>query len=170
VVHGAGSHAFVPHATHGITLANCVAYDTQAHAFWWDDNRDAEVNDGNDSNDVVIEDCLAMATKVDLSNPSAAGFYLSPGVRNTLRGCVAVGSMANGISWPAACCGGDWTAQDNLGHNNRNAGWITYTNASERPTIERFTGYHNNIGIDHGAYKNAFTYVGFDSSLTSNAE
>lgn len=162
VVQGAGSHAFVPHTTHGITLRDCIAYDGQAHAFWWDDNRDAEVNHSNDSNDVVWEDCLALATKPDPSNPNAAGFYLSPGVRNTIRGCVAAGSLANGVSWPAECCGGDWIVDGVVAHNNGEAGWITYTNAPVQPMVEGVTSYHNTIGLDHGAYKNGFTYAGFD--------
>lgn len=36
VVEGGKHHAFVPHGSHGITLRDCVAFNTVEDAFWWD--------------------------------------------------------------------------------------------------------------------------------------
>lgn len=161
LVTDAGSHAIVPHASHGITLRDCATYNVAEHSYWWDDNKDAETDGGNDSNDILIEHCIAarIFSPVKLG---AAGFYLSPGVRNIVRDCVGVGAEGRdgaAVTWPADCCDGEWTNVRNLGHNNRHAGHKVYTNAPAGvPMTTEADAYHCDVGVDHGAYKNFWTY------------
>lgn len=36
VAHDCGGHAFVAHASRGITFDDCIAYQTRENAYWWD--------------------------------------------------------------------------------------------------------------------------------------
>lgn len=157
VVTDAGSHAFVPHMSHGLTFRDCVAYDVEEHAFWWDD--------GEATDDTIWESCVA-AEVTTTTAISVGGFYLGRGSGNVVRDCVAVGTGGSdgaGFIAPAACCDGEWTATDCLGHNNKHAGWKTYINTdrADAKVVAHTTAYHNEFGIDHGAYKNSWRYDGF---------
>jgi hypothetical protein len=163
VVVDAGSHAFVPHESHGITFRDCIAYRTQEHAFWWDD--------GHTTNDVVWESCVAAGLTADVIR--LAGFYLSKGVGNVMRDCVAVGNEGidgGGITSPGRISEGDWTIEDCLSHNNQHAGFKAYLNSnrSDEKVVSRLSAYHNRVGIDHGAYSNEWLYDTF--TLYANQE
>lgn len=56
VIRDSGSHSFVPHASHGITIRDSVAYDVMKEAFWWDRPPDPRLNDTRDS---LWDHCLA---------------------------------------------------------------------------------------------------------------
>ncbi|CAN5132711.1 hypothetical protein BH24ACT1_BH24ACT1_11250 [soil metagenome] len=151
VVVDAGSHAFVPHVSHGITFRDCIAYRSREHAFWWDD--------GHGTNDIVWESCVAAGLKDE--DFRLAGFYLSKGVGNVIRDCVAVGNEGTdggGITSPGRISEGDWIIEDCLSHNNRHAGFKAYLNSNryDEKVVSRLSAYHNRVGIDHGAYSNAW--------------
>lgn len=157
VVRDAGSHAFVVHASHGVTFAGCVAYDVEEHAYWWDE--------GDATDDAVYDGCVAARVRNnDVTNKFGVdGFYLAEGDRNTIRNCVATGvwgSSGAGFAMPGAFANGRWTVVDCLAHNNRNAGFAAYINTAKRDTktVTGFIAYHNDVGIQHGAYLNAFRY------------
>jgi hypothetical protein len=156
VITDAGSHAFVPHTSNGMTLRNCIAYRVQEHAFWWDEG---ELTSG-----AVWEDCVAAL--VTTSERSTSGFYLGKGDGNAIRRCVAVGVDAiegAGIIAPAQVSNGVWTMEDLLAHNNRHGGFLAYLNTDkvDRKVVSRLAAYHNDFGIDHGAYLNSWRYEGF---------
>ena len=54
------SRAFVPHASHGITFRDCVAFGITDDAYWWDD---AEATD-----DLVWDHCAAFDVSSDPTN------------------------------------------------------------------------------------------------------
>lgn len=156
VVTDAGSHAYAIHASHGMTLLNCVAYNVQEHAFWWDD--------GHATDDAIWDSCVA--ARVRTENFSTAGFYLGMGLRNIIRGCVAAGVEGEdgaGIVHPAQVANGEWTIEDCLAHNNRHAGFKAYINTdkTDNKVVRRLTSYRNEYGIDHGAYQNSWLYDTF---------
>ncbi|MGI9119469.1 MAG: G8 domain-containing protein [Acidimicrobiales bacterium] len=153
VVTDAGSHAFVAHESNGVTFRECVAYQVEEHAYWWDE--------GDDTDDIVYESCLAARISADALGVS--GFYLGRGARNAVRDCVAVGAVGgggNGFVSPASVSNGQWAIDDCLAHNNRHAGFKAYINTDklDDKVVSRFTGYHNDLGIDHGSYLNSFLY------------
>lgn len=154
VVADAGSHAFVPHQSHGLTLRDCVAYNVQEHAFWWDD--------GEATDDSVWESCVA--ARVAETDPTGGGFYLGKGIGNVVRDCVAVGVAGSGVVSPSARNDGEWAIEDCLAHNNRHAGFKAYLNTSktDRKVVSRLSAYHNEVGIDHGAYLNSWRYEDFN--------
>lgn len=153
VVTDAGSHAFVAHESHGVTFRDCVAYQVEEHAYWWDE--------GDTTDDLTYESCLA--ARISADGLGVSGFYLGRGARNAVRDCVAVGAEGgggNGFVSPASVSNGDWTMDNCLAHNNRHAGFKAYLNTDklDDKVVSRFAGYHNDLGIDHGSYLNSFLY------------
>ncbi len=168
VVAEAGNHAFVPHASHGITFRDCIAYDVFEDAFWWD------VKDRTD--DLVWESCVAALVREDpdFRGFRLAGFLLGHGDRLTVTGCVAVAvqgtKTAAGFAWPEFTGGardedgdlleGIWEFTDNISHNNRVDGVFTWQNTPEPGHIVSDSVFYRNgqAGIEHGAYINRYKY------------
>ena len=173
VVRDTGNHAFVPHMSNGVTMRNCIAFNVQEDAYWWD------VPDGTD--DTVFDHCVAALVTV---YARADGFYtlngftMGHGARNQCVGSVAVGVVggktASGFNWPSQApsdgtAPGEWTFADCVSHNNRWNGIYVWQNTpSLGHVITGFTGYRNgNVGIKHGAYGNSYLYQ--DSRLVENS-
>lgn len=161
------NHAFVAHASHGITFHDCAAIVTIGRPFWWDPPPGGNNDDPtNDSDDIVWDHCLvgySISTSID-----NAGFQLGGGQRNTCTDSVAYGIMggkqSSGFIWPEK---GQavWTFHDCLAHNNKEDGIFTWQNDARQHVIERFTAYRcPRHGVEHGAYINRFQYL--DVSLT----
>lgn len=153
----AGSHAYVPHKSHGITLDRCVAYDCSEDAFWWDETQVEATND------ITWNNCLAARLRTAAEDDrGVAGFYLPAGSGNSIRGCVGVGTQGEGISHPARISTGEWTMDALLGHNNRGSGMKVYlnTNQSDEKLVSGLLTYHNAYGIHHGAYGTDWIYQG----------
>lgn len=150
-----GRHAFVPHMSEGITFTDCIAYDTTADAFWWDE-RDV-------SHEIVWDHCVAALVRRDDNKPHRlSGFFLGGGNNNVIKDSVAVGVLGGpetgGISWPASVRVGDWAFENNLSHNNEANGFWVWQN-QRASTVADFVVYHNGLyGISHGAYNNSFIY------------
>ncbi|MCP2312307.1 G8 domain-containing protein [Kitasatospora paracochleata] len=172
VVRDAGNHAFVPHASHGITFRSCISHETWEDAYWWDgpvDTRTPQVP----SDDIVYDSCVASRTVFE-PNPRAyrlTGFSLGAGTGSIARDCVAVGVQgatgASGYEWPEAS-EGVWTFERCLAHNNLQDGIFVWLNAQHHHTVTQFAAYHNGgWGIEHGAYLNDFDYTA--SVLHGNA-
>lgn len=158
VVHECGNRAFVPHASHGITLRGCVSHDTWEDAYWWDPG------DGNQTHDSLWEGCVASHVRDDppFRGYRLTGFNLRHGERNVIVGCVAVGVQGNtdasGFLWPEKS-GSVWEFRDNLAHNNKRDGLFIWQNSRQRHEVGPFTSYHNaDNGLEHGAYTNAYAF------------
>jgi hypothetical protein len=169
VVHDAYHHAFVVHGSHGVTLRDCIAYDVEADAYWWDLPPESDFdNDINNTHDVVYDNCIAADVhRADLDDPISrpnelSGFLMGAGVNNTARGCVAVGVgggvRTSGYHWPSKANSqtSPWVFEDCMTHNSRQYGIFVWQNtASERHHIDRFISFHNGLGpVKHGAYNN----------------
>ncbi|WP_406111439.1 hypothetical protein [Kitasatospora purpeofusca] len=172
VVRDAGSHAFVPHASHGITFRSCVSHETWEDAYWWDGPLDTRTPQ-QPSDDIVYESCVASRTLLE-PNPRAyrlTGFNLGAGTGGKAVDCVAVGvrgaTGASGFEWPENS-EGVWTFQRCLAHNNLQDGIFVWLNAQRHHVVTEFAAYHNGgWGIEHGAYLNDFDYTA--SVLYGNA-
>ena len=155
VVHDCGGHAFVPHMSDGVTFIDCVAYDVNEDAYWWDP--------GERSDDTIWSHC--MAAKI-VPIPSfrgyrLAGFNLGGGSGNSTIDCVTVGNLGNtgatGFIWPESGSG-LWTFQGCVAHNNKTDGLFVWQNNTSPQVIEDFVAFRNRYGIEHGAYHNPFSY------------
>jgi hypothetical protein len=163
VVRDCGSHAYVPHASHGITFRSCISHNTVDDAYWWDpgpDTRTAQL----ETNGLTYEACIASRVKCEPSfrGYRLAGFSLGRGVGNRAIDCVAAGVQGNknasGFLWPEDGVG-VWEFLNCVAHNNRVNGIFTWQNTSLEHVVARFTGYHNGqAGIEHGAYLNGYRY------------
>lgn len=168
-----GSHAFVAHDTNGVTFRDCVAYNMNEDAYWWDVTGEAK------STDVLYDHCLA-AKMVPANNEmfQLAGFNLGAGKFNPAHGsqaepagscidCVAVGNQGPKTS-PGFVWGennhGIWTFQDCVAHNNRQLGIYVWHNANEDDLFESFTAFRNffNSGVVDGAYGNNYRWTGLN--------
>jgi hypothetical protein len=173
VVRDTGAHAFVPHASHGITLDNTISYNTFDEAFWWDfppdcNNCETEIND---SNDITVTHAVAALVRSDptFRGYNLTGFVLGEGEDNTLsiENSVAVGVQGNtdasGFEW-LSHSQALWIFTNNLSHNNKIDGMFIWQNNSLPHIIENSISFNNGeSGIDHGAYGNAYRYVNIDS-------
>lgn len=179
VVRDSGNHAFVPHASHGITFHDTIAYQVANEAYWWDSPEDDETR--HDTHDVVWD--RAVAARVDLgvagNDHRLTAFYLGRGINPTITNSVAVGVQGSGADrsgyqWPESGSG-LWTFADNLAHNNEAHGIFVWQNNSEPHHIDGFTAYYNEgSGVSHGAYGNSYQYrdlvlVGNGVAVTSHA-
>ncbi len=169
VVRDAGSHAFVPHGSNGITITDSISYNTFDEAYWWDP--------GHTSDDTVYDHDVAALVQVDpeYRGYELTGFTIAEGLRNTLHDCVAVGVQGNidasGFTWPEGVNdSGIWNfSKGNIAHNNKVDGIFAWQNDHQPHVIANFVAYHNGeAGIDHGAYGNAYHYE--NSTLYGNGE
>jgi hypothetical protein len=166
VVRNAGSHAFVPHMSDGITFSGDISHNTMDDAYWWDTpGTESALQDP--TNHLTFEHDVASLVTSDPTYRGfrLAGFVLGRGVGNVAEGNVAVGIQgtedASGFEWPELTAGseGVWTFQDNVAHNNAQNGMFVWQNSAVLHVINRFTAYYNGTyGIRHGAYVNAFVY------------
>lgn len=179
VAHHIGSHAFVPHSSHGVTFDRCVAHDTWDDAFWWDPVP-GNTTPGDATNRVWWKDCVASKTQY---SPASRAYRLSAfllmrddnrqSVLNKLTGCVAVGTEANteevddpafgdsaGFGWPeeVQATEGVWEFHDNVAHNCRGSGIFTWQNTPLPHDVGATVVYNTPVGLNHGAYLNRYHY------------
>lgn len=170
VVRDSGSHAFVPHSSHGITFRDTISFNTFDDAYWWDPDND-QIGGGdptpNETNDLVYEHAMAAYTRFDPAHRGyrLAGFQMGIGTNMTVVDCVAVGIQGNvdssGFSWPEFANEDNnvWNFAFNVAHNNNADGIFVWQNDYNDHHINVFLGYHNGqYGIDHGAYHNNYRY------------
>ncbi len=169
VIRDAGNHAFVPHASHGITFRDTIAFNVLNEAYWWDEPPEPDGDDTdplNNTNDLIWD--RAVVAGLDLGTPGnrfrLAGFYLGNGENLTMTNSVAVGVKGesgadrSGFIWPESA-EAVWVFEDNIAHNNAANGIFVWQNNSDRHDVERFTAYYNSgAGINHGAYENSYQY------------
>ncbi|MEN8237777.1 MAG: hypothetical protein ABFR53_01115 [Actinomycetota bacterium] len=172
VVRDADNHAFVPHASHGITFTDSIAYGTTGEAFWWD-RSSADACGGvigcNETNDVVYDSVVVADTDAPpIGQHTATAMWMGGGENLTVTNSVVVG-MSGGWGTNASAFGwpnperGVWNFTDNIAHNNHANGIFVWQNTSgeddENHVVEGFTAYYNGkAGIEHGAYGNAYVY------------
>jgi hypothetical protein len=171
VIRDAGSHAFVPHLSNGITFRDCISHDTYEDAYWWDDPPDTRTA-GDPSHDILYDRCVASLVQHDppYRGYRLTGFFIGAGKGNVARNCVAVGVQgatdASGFEWPEGS-EGVWKFTGCVAHNNTEHGIFTWQNTGLVHVIADYVGYHNTeAGISHGAYQNPYVYR--DSVLYGN--
>ena len=153
------TRAFVAHASHGVTMRDCVAHRIIDDAFWWDE--------GTSSNDLVWQHCAVFDVRYDPDfRGTTTGFMLGVGTNMTIRNCVTVGSHGNGnnsgFHWPSFANqrpNNVWTATGLVAHNNRGDGIFVWQNDANDHLVRQVVCYRNaESGLQHGAYRNAYRY------------
>ncbi|MDX1449510.1 MAG: hypothetical protein R3246_10670, partial [Acidimicrobiia bacterium] len=183
VVRDCGGHAFVPHASHGITLRDCVAYTVAADAYWWDPESSPDSYPSNATHDLVYDHCAAfdLAPTGDHRGFELTGFHLGQGEGNRCVDCTAAGVRgrvnSSGFHWPSKANGmpNVWDFRDCVAHNNTRHGVFIWQNDSADHRLERFRGFRNGgSGVNHGAYLNRYEFEDLalfdnDRCVTSHA-
>jgi hypothetical protein len=169
VIRDAGNHAFVPHASHGITFRDTIAYNVRNEAYWWDPPPESDSDDydpSNDTNDLLWDRTVAAGVDLGVSGNRfrLGAYFLGNGFNITVNNSVAVGVQGesggdrSGFIWPESA-GAVWTFEGNIAHNNEANGIFVWQNNPERHDVVGFTAYYNELaGINHGAYENSYQY------------
>lgn len=167
VIRDAGNHAFVPHASHGITFRNTIAYNTVGDAYWWDPSKKkfcGSVEGCNASHDTLYDGIVAALTHTSpYQKTTSASIQLGEGNNNTIINSVAVGMQGegqnnSGFKWPSAE-DGIWKFENNVAHNNDSNGIFVWQNTGKTHVVNGFVAYYNaKVGVDHGAYTNPYIY------------
>ena len=177
VVENGQFHAFVPHASHGISFVDCVAFNISGEAYWWDPpstSRDTT----NDTHDTVWQHCLAahVTRQSGSTDHRTSAFFLGRGVGNRCIDCTAVaipiGPNTSGFQWPETGAA-VWDFRDCVAHNVKANGIFAWQNNSLPNVIHNFVAYQcGRAGIEHGAYSNNFQYLNVcltDAAVISHA-
>ena len=163
VIRDTKGHAFVPHASHGVTFRNTIAYNVKGEAYWWDDPASGMMNE---TDDVVFDRAVAaLVTQASGgNNQRLTGFYLGAGNNPVITNSVAVGiqneggANRSGYLWPEDS-EGTWLFQNNRAHNNDSDGIFVWQNNELPHMIDGFIAYYNRqAGVEHGAYTNSYVY------------
>ena len=172
VIKNSTNRAFVPHASHGITIRDSIAKNTVGDAFWWD--RPEGTDTSNNTNDTVWERNLADGVRNHFGDNR--GYRLSAFRIGAGAGNVAIGNVAmnvkpshvkdcSGFHWPEmhiAQMRDAWVFKDNVAHSNTCHGIFVWQNSGST-VVENFRAYDNGKwDISHGAYNNNYTYRNFD--------
>ncbi|MGH9119724.1 MAG: hypothetical protein ACRD0A_18185 [Acidimicrobiales bacterium] len=173
VAYDSTGHAFAAHLSDGVTFRECIAHDMVDDAFWWD----LSLEGGRDlvpSNEITYERCVASFVKSGgNSRFNLTGFLMGAGDGNVARGCVATGIQGEaessaGYHWPSHSRNNRvWTFEDSIAHNNAHSGVYFWQNGAPRTIVDRFTAFHNDLGIFAGSYANLVSYR--DCTLYANA-
>ena len=162
--------AFVPHASHGITITNSSATNTTGEAVWWDrpgTNDECRFNKfctADNTNDLVIDNLLVDG----VNRPEGVrGFRMSGVVLGAGSGNVIRNSHVTGVDgskdcsayhWPefaSSNVGGSvWVFENNTGDSACHGIFVWQNESGTVHTIDGFTGG----GIEHGAYRNVYHY------------
>jgi G8 domain len=161
VVRQSGNRAFVPHASHGITFRDTIAYDVWEDPYWWDERTP------NQTHDTVFERAIAAVVQDDPDHRgyTLSGFVLGEGRNNSITNSVAVGirNKGSGFQWPSGANGAEynvWRFANNAAHNNKPNGIFVWQNDDSCHVIEDFVAFRNGrAGVNHGAYNNDFVYA-----------
>jgi hypothetical protein len=157
VVRDCGGHAFVPHNSHGVTFRDCIAFNVNQDAFWWDRGT------GMATNDTLYDHCLAagLVPIPSFRGYTLSGFNLPDGKNNAVLDSVVAGNRGNktasGFQWQSGTKG-TWLFRDCIAHNNHADGIFVWQNNGNKHLIQDFVGFRNSVGIQHGAYSNAYMY------------
>lgn len=171
VVRDSQTHAFVPHASDGITFKDTISYNTTDDAYWWDplplNTADPELIMNATTNGVVYDRTVAALVAPDpyFRGYRLAGYLLGIGTGNEMHDAVSVSVLGNvnasGFHWPEAANFRDnvWNTTDLVSHNNRVDGVFVWQNDNHFHNIHGLISYHNQrAGIEHGAYTNSYRY------------
>ena len=170
VVRQSGNRAFVPHASHGITFRDTIAYDVWEDPYWWDERTP------NQTHDTVFDHTIAAIVQDDPDHRgyTLSGFVLGEGSNNSITNSVAVGvrNKGAGFKWPSGANSAEfnvWRFENNIAHNNKPNGVFVWQNDDNCHVIENFVAFRNGrVGVNHGAYNNDFVYD--NATLFENAD
>lgn len=154
----ANHHSFVPHASHGVTMKNSIAYKGKTGGFW----RDSSEEDPQGQTHDITWDHNLVAHQQSRDSSNNAAFFLGEGFNNRLINSSVVGVQESaeqgGYFWVNTNTG-VWMFDGNRSHNNNDNGITVWQNSDHVHPIGNFAIYYNQgWGISHGAYANDYHY------------
>lgn len=159
VVQQSGQRAFIPHVSHGITWDQCIAYDINREAYWWDPKATDETSETNDNH---WQGCVA--ANVHSRRDGMAAFELRNGTGNAATRCTAVGvngtGAASAFGWPTNA-NGTWGFDACVAHNGQSHPIYVWQNTGTDHIITNFTAYNNARSLLEGSYLNHYLFDGF---------
>ena len=169
VVKNSTNRAYVPHASHGITFRDTIAYNIAGAAYWWDPPAFQSTDTTNNSNDIVYERALAHTVTNAVGDNRGfrlSAFELGAGRDNTVRDSVARNVRPShvkdcaGFGWPELSHRQPrvWTFENNASFDSACHGFFVWQNAGVEHLVDRPRG----DGISHGAYGNSYRYTNVD--------
>lgn len=158
-----GSHAFVAHGSNGVTFRDCIAWNCNTDAFWWDTEAATDA-----SADVLYDHCLVARIPIitgEFQQYTISGYRLQ-GTNGTVRDSVCVGNRGArtnpGFEWPEPggsppeVTHGLWANSGNVAHNNAGVGIYFWQNDHVAHQITDFRAFRNGgAGVIQGAYGTA---------------
>lgn len=160
------NHAYVPHVSNGITMNNNIAYNCTDAPFWWD-LPDATHRTVWTHNLVIQPKFIQGAISFDTEGAPTFGthaFVLGMGDDNRCDSNVVAGQQGletvnAAYDWEEMDVESAWTFKGNLVHNS-DCGVRSWQNNGKNHVLEQSIIYNCNIGVNHGAYVNNYTYQG----------
>lgn len=167
VVRDSDHHAYVAHASHGVTFRDTIAYNITDDAYWWDPIKGTGTTI-NQTHDVTYDHTIAADVNKGPNNAHRLnGYFLAAGTGGTVKDSVAVGVTGSGdpagFSWPP----NDlqiFTFENNVAHNNNHNGIWIWQNDKSIHNINNFIAYSNTNdkntgkGILSGAYNTNYNF------------
>ncbi len=160
------NRGFVSHTSHNILYEGCVTLRTKKDPYWWDEPT-GRFDRSNDSNNITWLNCIAADLRWNTTEEShqLSGFVFGAGKDNKCIGCVVVGnrgrSSSAGGTWRSSANYAPfnvWVVLDFLSHNNYACGFRNWQNDPAKHEVSHFVIYHCQIGIESGAYGNAYEW------------
>jgi hypothetical protein len=156
-----GSHAYIPHDSHGITFRGNIAHDGFEEPYWWD----VSATDHGSTHMLLDGNVASLVRRVGNPAQQITGFWLghgenaniplSPATSTRAVNNVAVGVQGIGFLWPEVGSGQWHFDAGNVAHNNAAQGIFGWIN-NFVSTIANYVGYYNaGPGVDWGAYANS---------------
>jgi len=168
-------HAFVPHASHGITFRDVIAKNTLEEAFWWDKPGDPpacpkgdDSCTANDSHDIKVSRLLVHGVdSTRAHNYELSGVQLGQGSGNSMVSSlvrnVASGTHCSAYHWPEDA-NGDWDFRGNTASASPcDTAIFVWQNINGGGS--RIDDFSSNGAVEHGAYRNLYAYDGVTAPL-----
>jgi hypothetical protein len=152
-----GNRGYVPHESHRINMSNSVAFNLMENGFWWDEGEESHFTKWH-------YNIVAGLTFNGIANSRTSAYQINQGDGNDLSFSKSVGNYfddphgGGGYMWEANS-EGVWIFRNNLSHSEITGLWV-WQNTSMNHTIFMYDSYHDDNGIVHGAYTNAYEFMG----------
>lgn len=154
--HHIRNRVYVPHVSNGIIFRDNVSFKSYREAMWWDE-RDM-------SHDITYDHNLIALVHHDGRNNGVSAILYGMGDGNvSINNTVVYGHKgdihARADHFWEAENDGVWKHRGNFSHSSVTA-LASWQNSLDPHTIENFTCYNTLLGVSHGAYFNAYNYLG----------
>lgn len=154
-IYDSGNRCYVPHVSHGITIRDCIAFNSMQEGLWWDFQEITH-------NSLWQRNLIACMTQ-NGTGSNSRGVLLQIGDDNVAEDNVVVYGHSGdpngggGYAWDADS-EGVWIFRRNMSHSCV-TGLFVWQNTSFNHTIDDFDTFECYQAVFHGAYINSYLYT-----------